>query len=298
VFPMGGSSNPRVPGAGYPYDDWACWSAQALMLSYMEQTPLYNAANFSWAPEGDGATSGAINSTVFNAVIAAFMCPSDSFVNKSGNINSYHGSYGTTTEQPDYYKGWETWTNPDRKGSTGLFATWISYGIGDITDGASNTVAYSEALVGNNEGTLYKGNGMMPYSGATNPYLYDASSNPTVVLQQLQACASSFTLANSGNITARRGFRWGSGVTGFTMFNVLQTPNDQTYKVNACRADCNRGCNMDSGFSYPASSNHSGGCNVLMGDGSVKFVKSTINRMTWWGLGTRGGGEVISADAY
>ena len=52
------------------------------------------------------------------------------------------------------------------------------------------------------------------------------------------------------------------------------------------------------GFSFGSSSAHPGGCNVMMGDGSVKFVKSTINRQTWWSLGTKAGGEVISADSY
>ncbi len=296
VFPMGGSSAPRYAGAGAPYDDWATWSAHAQMLNYMEQTAIYNAINFSWAPEGDGNTSGPINGTAFNTVINSFGCPSDSFWNK-GNINNYYGSFGTTTEQPDYYKGWEGWTNPDRKGSTGMFAEWISYGISDCIDGTSNTVCFSEALCGNNIGGTYRGNGLMPYGG-TDPFLFDAFMNPTLVLQQLQACAQAFKPANAGNITSRRGFRWGEGIMGFTMFNVLQTPNDTTYQVNYCRTGCSPGCNMDSGFSAPASSNHSGGCNVMMTDGSVKFIKSSINRMTWWGLGTRGNGEVISADSY
>jgi len=43
---------------------------------------------------------------------------------------------------------------------------------------------------------------------------------------------------------------------------------------------------------------HPGGVNALMGDGSVKFVKSTIDGQTWRALGTVGSGEVISADAY
>jgi prepilin-type processing-associated H-X9-DG protein len=43
---------------------------------------------------------------------------------------------------------------------------------------------------------------------------------------------------------------------------------------------------------------HPGGVNVLLGDGSVKFIKSTIDGMVWRGLGTVAGGEVISADAY
>jgi prepilin-type processing-associated H-X9-DG protein len=47
-----------------------------------------------------------------------------------------------------------------------------------------------------------------------------------------------------------------------------------------------------------ASSNHPGGVNMAMGDGSVKFVKNTISQLTWWALGSRAGGEVISADQY
>ena len=35
-----------------------------------------------------------------------------------------------------------------------------------------------------------------------------------------------------------------------------------------------------------------------MADGSVRFVKDTVNMRTWWALGTRNGGEVISADSY
>ena len=54
----------------------------------------------------------------------------------------------------------------------------------------------------------------------------------------------------------------------------------------------------DSSFSVAAASNHPGGANVLFGDGSVKFIKDSIDRMTWWELGTRANGEVVSSDAY
>ena len=46
------------------------------------------------------------------------------------------------------------------------------------------------------------------------------------------------------------------------------------------------------------SSNHPGGVNVLLCDGSVKFIKDTINQRSWWALGTKAGGEVVSADSY
>ena len=54
----------------------------------------------------------------------------------------------------------------------------------------------------------------------------------------------------------------------------------------------------DSSFSSAANSNHSGGCNAMMADGSVRFVKSSIARLTWMQIGTRAGGEVVSSDAY
>jgi len=47
-----------------------------------------------------------------------------------------------------------------------------------------------------------------------------------------------------------------------------------------------------------ARSYHPGGVNALFGDGSVRFVKSTIDGGTWRVLGTIRGGEVISSDHY
>ena len=51
-------------------------------------------------------------------------------------------------------------------------------------------------------------------------------------------------------------------------------------------------------ISTTANSRHPGGVNVGLADGSVRFIKSTINIPTWRALGTRNGGEVISSDSY
>jgi prepilin-type processing-associated H-X9-DG protein len=51
-------------------------------------------------------------------------------------------------------------------------------------------------------------------------------------------------------------------------------------------------------MSLSASSYHPGGVNALFADGSVRFAKNSVSPSTWRGLGTIGGGEVISADAY
>lgn len=48
----------------------------------------------------------------------------------------------------------------------------------------------------------------------------------------------------------------------------------------------------------PPTTNHAGGVNVGFTDGSVEFIKDSVSLPTWWALGTRAGGEVISADGY
>jgi len=59
--------------------------------------------------------------------------------------------------------------------------------------------------------------------------------------------------------------------------------------------------NWNSRLSYAArgfKSRHPGGANFLFADGSVKFLKNSISKVTYAALGSRAGGEVISADAY
>jgi prepilin-type N-terminal cleavage/methylation domain-containing protein/prepilin-type processing-associated H-X9-DG protein len=315
TFPMGGSANWSIyPSQIYP---WSGWSAQAAMLGYLDNQPIYNAINFNFAPTfwgGHGlreGTSGsaANNFTINDTIIAFFLCPSDGNAGKQ-NLNSYYACYGTTIGTcfasggagaigPS---GWQPWK------STGLFAQWTVYGIRDATDGTSNTIAFSEALTGNGQGSAYggsmsnpspstyRGNFIMsPPSGGLTTSLYDAYSNVAGVLADLQSCAAGFQLAAAGTIADHRGYRWADDATGWTLFNTIQTPND-TY--NGCRFGCNAFCDPSCGSFYGASSAHPGGVNTMMADGSVRFVKNSIGRMTWWALGTKAGGEVLSSDSY
>jgi prepilin-type processing-associated H-X9-DG protein len=57
-------------------------------------------------------------------------------------------------------------------------------------------------------------------------------------------------------------------------------------------------CRSGLQIAHVANSRHPGVVNVLMCDGSVKAIKSSINVNTWWALGSKAGSEVISADAY
>jgi prepilin-type processing-associated H-X9-DG protein len=204
--------------------------------------------------------------------------------------------------------------NADGNGSTGMFAVWLSYGINTATDGTSNTLLFSEALVGNNlgnesahgrgigsstPGSHYRGNGVVV--NAALPYQYDdftsSASNLANTYTALQLCAVEFANPSSVLITSHRGWRWASFSEG-SAFNVAQTPNDHQYPVNVCRGQGNPSQSDNGSNSLPATSFHPGGVNTLFADGSVRFVKDSIARQTWISLGTRAGGEVISSDSY
>ena len=260
------------------------------------------------APRRRGNLGGsAINSTIYNSVISSFLCPSDPFAGRQRN-NSYHASIGSTTYESPV-------TTP------GMFAVFNAYGVRDCTDGTSNTIAFAEALTGEDnptstntsQGDAYRGdvveNANNPgtggqgsddpsgYYGTSAQFLY-ASANSAAVIAGLQACAMAWSNTSTASYSTMRGFSWCDGNGGWTYTNLIQTPNhDATFQGGGCRFNC-AGCGIDSSFSYAVSSNHPGGANMLMADGSVRFVKDGVSRLTWWALGTRNGNEVISSDSY
>ena len=294
-FPMGvsASNNPTNPGL----IAWTGWSAHALMLNYIEQGSLYNAINFSYDPT-TGATT-VINSTVVNTTINGFLCPSDPISNSRTQVGAfnvnYYGSEGTSTtvEKP----GVQT---------TGAFASSLAYGVRDFTDGTSNTIAFGESLVGSGTGKTnngYRGNTVFGVSQPDSLRVTDANQNSAAIIASFQQCNATWQagLATGTNIGVNAGWHWCEGAETITLFNTLVPPNSTQYPWNACRYDCS-GCSdsfaSDHSNITKASSFHPGGANFTMADGSVRFVKNTVAMATYWALGTRANGEVISADQY
>jgi prepilin-type N-terminal cleavage/methylation domain-containing protein/prepilin-type processing-associated H-X9-DG protein len=297
TFPLGGSLGPYALGA---VTSWNNWSAQALMLGYLEQSALYNSANFSWAPEwyADPTTmqSWYTNLTVTNTIVKSFLCPSDANAGKGGWTNSYAASQGTTT----YGYPWNDGDYNTFHKSTGVFAYQNCYNIASISDGTSNTIAYSETLAndaGKHRGraTGNTGNGGH-LTNDTFSLATPVAAAIALVQQDWAVCTQTFQQVGTGDGGAA-GLRWVTGAMGYSMFNTVVPPNGGGQIVwGACRMGC---CAQAQHADYVnAMSNHSGGVNALMADGSVKFVKSTISIATWWSLGTRAGAEVISSDAY
>ena len=286
TFPAGAMSQQNNGGGS-----WQSTSCLAMMLPFLEQNAIYSSINFSWNAVGNSPNQ---NSTAYRNQINSFLCPSDGNAKfqagtDNGRLNSYMGSMGTTA-----LNGYNT-------SSTGVFAFNNCYGLRDITDGSSNTIAFGEKLVGTPGGNTglglgYRGNGVNGTS--TSQSVYDATQNPGQIATDLNTCTAAWlSLTPSPNLIDNVGQWWISGNTNYTLFNTIVPPNSTVYKWGSCRNGCG-GCSPDGSQFANASSNHAGGCNILMGDGSVRFLKSTVAQVIYWYLGTRANNDQVSADAY
>ncbi len=303
VFPMGCSS--AVYTLPTTYNVKQNMSAHAAMLPFIEQTTIYNAINFNWGCEdASNAVCYKVNSTGTNAQINAFVCPSDPNAgkpdhNNTSNTNNYYACVGTSmywsqigTNAP--YANLNV-ANINAQ-STGLFTLQASYGIEACTDGTSNTIAFAEAAVGNQGLRIGQKLSGLQNVTALQPYeSMDASANQGAnALAAVQVCQNAFSTKSGGSVDVQRGENWAHGALAMTLFNTIATPNAFNDSFTHCaRIGSGARSDLSNSDSY-----HPGGVNVTLGDGSVRFIKDSVNRIVWYALGTKGNGEVIGADQF
>jgi prepilin-type N-terminal cleavage/methylation domain-containing protein/prepilin-type processing-associated H-X9-DG protein len=303
TFPPGGACTYQNPTGNGCTGAWNATSSIAMMLPFLEQNAVYNSLNMQLTMIGEVNNS---NTTGRRTTINSLLCPSDGNAKNTNNnsdnmhINSYMASMGTTAGGNSNF----TAGNGNPPTTDGMFADGYAYSLRDVTDGSSNTIAFGEKLTGSlnpnsatGVGPLYRGNGM---SGASPSYIvYTASLNPTTVISDLANCNQTWfnlTVGNQ-NLINTEGCSWAVGASAWSLFNTIVTPNSTQYPWGSCRGTC-AGCGPDSSAYANASSNHPGGANFLMSDGSVRFIKNTLASTIYWGLGTKANNEVISGDSY
>jgi prepilin-type N-terminal cleavage/methylation domain-containing protein/prepilin-type processing-associated H-X9-DG protein len=281
------------------------WSVHCHILNYMEQTNAYNAMNFQRALSGTMQTAAGVvtnpNYTAFVLTQNAFVCPSDPNVTGGpGGENNYRANFGGGTP---YAGGGNRLSNAPNALGNGVFTYGKAVTIAEITDGTSNTVAFAERTKGTASFTTPGKSDNIIVSGITLTLTNgDADANTLMAAcSPAVAPAASAFFYQQGRYASSPGFGlqfsdgWGYSWYISTLYNHAAPPNFKGY-------DCGLGSSlMDTPGEHAivsARSTHPGGVNVTMADGSVKFVKDSVNIATWRGLGTRAGGEVISADAY
>ncbi|QEH37813.1 putative major pilin subunit [Aquisphaera giovannonii] len=276
-FPPG-RVNTHVAGMGN------CWGMYAQIVPYMEQVQVSNAFNFNLAPDSDPA-----NTTGGGIFISSFLCPTDGDLTQAQagyGMHNYLVNVGTT------YSVVQAPAAPLAGMPDGIFYENSRVGPQSITDGLSSTVAVSETLRSN------------PALGATNLLNgfvitgNNATSGPPI---SDDASYATLCLTNSPpGFQVTRGSKWFYGAPGHSMYNHRRVPNDRSYD---CRGGLPHSIRSDPlwnqlSLNITARSLHPGGVNSLFCDGSVHFVKGSVNLATWMAMGTRAGGEVLSSDAY
>ena len=124
-----------------------------------------------------------------------------------------------------------------------------------------------------------------------SPTAYSATAGYMLPTVYSNACQGSTQLAAS-NLNLKGCFWYNAKCGQGGGYSHLSTPN-----LKACVFSNDADAQQDHTL-VGASSNHPGGVNTAFIDGSVKFIKNTVNGPTWWALATKAGGEVISADQY
>jgi prepilin-type N-terminal cleavage/methylation domain-containing protein/prepilin-type processing-associated H-X9-DG protein len=304
-FPPGGLNMTRGATnalAGTPYSSFSCF---AFMLPQMEQSALYNAANFNMGTGQGDATGTVVNSTVTRSQLKTMLCPSDSLPPAGGNMNglsvgiqapgdNYFGSVGSSLD----YDGTRTSGPPN-----GVFQyQGNALGIRDVRDGSSNTVAFGEFRIGDFNSTkitipsdVADASSSAPTGITRNTNTMNMPAGATAgganIIQWLSACTK-------GIATLHRSFvgdTWAFGIMGRGMGNLVVPPN-QPYA--GCLDYTGQGDFDSAPIIIGLNSQHAGGANVAMCDGSVRFIKNTISMQTLWSIGSRDQGETIDASSY
>jgi prepilin-type processing-associated H-X9-DG protein len=114
--------------------------------------------------------------------------------------------------------------------------------------------------------------------------------NQTTLDATYQTC-SSLNPNAATPLTSKQGFSWVMGEMCCNTYNHVSTPNTIT-----CAGTGFPGNMANMAMQVPPSSYHTGGVNVLMGDGDVRFIADGISLTTWRAMGTRNGGDILGSD--
>jgi prepilin-type N-terminal cleavage/methylation domain-containing protein/prepilin-type processing-associated H-X9-DG protein len=280
-----------------------CWGAYAQLLAQIESQAVFNAFNFSVTPETDyTSTISAANMTGLVTFINTLICPSDSppvlVVVGNGGFATHNylmnvGSNYTVVQNP---------AAPLSGRPNGILYENSNVGMAHVLDGTSSTVAVSETIrstdgapTGFSTLSVFKRD---PLAGFVITGKNVAGDGPPIISDDdyVTRCLT----GTPKGFQPTRGVKWHYGAPGHSMYNHRRPPNDKGYD---CRGGLPHSDKSDPDWNYlslniTSRSRHPGGVNSLFCDGHVQFVKNSVDVATWQALGSRDGGEVVSADAF
>jgi prepilin-type N-terminal cleavage/methylation domain-containing protein/prepilin-type processing-associated H-X9-DG protein len=260
------------------------YGAHPRILPWSEGGNLFNAINF------DLSMFALQNLTVSVTYVSLFVCPSE--VTKTSTPSEIPPGERMSVCNYLYCQGdWFVWGGLGGSRQTrSAFGPMMSRSWAAFADGLSNTLFLSE------------GKANTPYyrDCPTLSHINDPDTIPPPDADPLVVCPEyrgGCNLRFGHNEWIESGVHHAGFTTAWPPNKALRGGPNGEYAIidiNSSREKLGRA----SFAAVTARSYHPAGVNTLMGDGSVRFVKETINGATWRALGTVAGGEVISADAY
>jgi prepilin-type processing-associated H-X9-DG protein len=279
------------------------------ILPELEQTVVYNNFNFNVS------FSAAANNTAGLVQLATLLCPSESITQRPSNfwgtsnyavnmggpgtISMYSGVIVPAREN----QGQQGILNPDPPGYYWNNGNNAYFGFNSVTDGTSNTALLSERLLGlASDADIRRGSVDALRSEWVAPVDIPSTvldtGNVQLALKFVAACQSI-----PGTQIDAIGASNGPGWNWFFTFPEFSTQLSYNHFMPPNQISCTYPSDPAQGWggtwaAIAPNSFHPGGVNVGFTDGSVRFIKNSVNLQTWWALGSRNSGEVISSDAY
>jgi prepilin-type N-terminal cleavage/methylation domain-containing protein/prepilin-type processing-associated H-X9-DG protein len=292
---------------------------RALILPQMEQNPIFNAINFMLRNGDYGAgDAGSSAYTIWMTTNNTFLCPSDG--NNEGGFRPFGGP--STLGPGTIPSGQWPDSNPPKNPFTGQDATVVpvssyagsfgdNYCGGPLCGGLPWETFRSPAVYPPGFARIgWDGYWGTQFDSAFNPTggslrgffdyrseqivriasVTDGTSNTIMVGEVLpfRAADSNFWHMNGSTAGTTVPLNWNSNTVDPASSNCFWNWQSSTAPT---------GCRFSAAAKGFASL-HPGGANFLFADGSVRFLKQSIAMVTYCALGSRNGGEVISADAY
>ena len=273
------AGNPAVPFNG------RSWSVHARLLPFMEQEAAGELINFD---ENPGHVS---NNAARRVKPKTFLCPSDSrvFLDPPGPIdfgkNSYRGNMGSWTVEGMNNNGlFHRFQVPRPVAGISGEGQHCGWRMADILDGTSNTALFCERVSGDDSGSTitlesdWFGINLVP---APNDANKDSYRTQCMALSPLPTATTT-----TGINWSEGGRNWSNGEYQVTMYNHVLPPN-----TRSCH---NTGTSPNDGGATTASSLHPGGVNLVLCDGSTRFIRDGISASIWEKLGNRKDGLVVT----
>jgi prepilin-type N-terminal cleavage/methylation domain-containing protein/prepilin-type processing-associated H-X9-DG protein len=290
------SSNGSLPPTGittFADPNFNDFSLKTRLLPYIEQSAMYNSLNQSYY--ASSIVSPMTNATVVSATVNVFICPSDAndpnYVNIVKNAQTNYGNNLGTCR---------SFTGSQLDGPAYVLGNTTAGGVvrlASVTDGTSNTAMHSEWVKGRNMGfgkqAVYTSS--LPYTTGTSPVNMGSWQATLMVV-----AASCQPVQTTPATWDQKGCSWAIDLAGVGGgYSHLLAPNKVScFFSNVTKVVGENIIGNDDITMIGASSNHSGGVNVGMLDGSVRFIKDSVALVTWASISTKAGGEVISSDSY